>query len=75
MAANKKTWIGVESFTTLRCLDGQTGEDRIVLGGVWEVESVYRGQQDGREDEGDTVEDSEEVDRRCGEMDLGSDQG
>lgn len=72
MANGKQTWIGVESFTTLRCLDGQTGNDRVVLGGVWEVENVYRGQQDGREDGGDTVE---EVDRRCGEMDLGSDQG
>lgn len=61
MDDGKQPWIGVESFTTLRCLDGQTGEDRIVLGGVWEVESVYHGQHDGREDGGDTVEDSEEV--------------
>ena len=43
--AGEREWIGIENFTILKPRDG--GES-IVLGGIWDVDYVYRS-QDGEE--------------------------
>lgn len=43
--AGEREWIGIENFTILKPRDG--GES-IVLGGIWDVDYVYRS-HDGEE--------------------------